>query len=260
MEQRREIAEEAFAKLVAGESAEIENLGSFMIREYKAYEGLNPRTGEAVFVPRKRLVFFKVEDALRAHLNGDGPPPPAPWVAEMVAELQSKPVLFGRVGAFGRSRKVMMTFTPSRQLKRRLNDQPEPRVVDSRSVDDVLTRVPADLPATLAELDAALTRLGISHRVAGLVEPAERDVDGEVVLTIDADDEPTWFLERGSAVRRGVFEGKAKFTFKQWAGDMLVVAAIRSFADGGVLEGHDIERVLARLGRKSPFGASDLPY
>jgi integration host factor subunit beta len=56
--------------LKRGEGIEIRGFGSFTIREYKSYEGRNPRTGEAVHVKPKRLAFFKVGKELRERVNG----------------------------------------------------------------------------------------------------------------------------------------------------------------------------------------------
>lgn len=52
-----------------GEGIEIRGFGSFTVREYKAYEGRNPRTGETVHVASKRLPFFKVGKDLRERVN-----------------------------------------------------------------------------------------------------------------------------------------------------------------------------------------------
>lgn len=52
-----------------GERIEIRGFGSFEIRHYKAYEGRNPRTGEAVEVQPKRLPFFKVGKELKERVN-----------------------------------------------------------------------------------------------------------------------------------------------------------------------------------------------
>jgi integration host factor subunit beta len=52
-----------------GDGIEIRGFGSFSIREYKEYEGRNPRTGEAVHVRPKRLAFFKVGKELRERVN-----------------------------------------------------------------------------------------------------------------------------------------------------------------------------------------------
>ena len=53
-----------------GEGIEIRGFGSFTVRQYKAYEGRNPRTGKVVHVPPKRLPFFKVGKELRERVNG----------------------------------------------------------------------------------------------------------------------------------------------------------------------------------------------
>jgi integration host factor subunit beta len=90
--------------LKRGEGIEIRGFGSFTIREYKAYEGRNPRTGETVHVRPKRLAFFKVGKELRERVNqgqaassGNGTstngvaPPVA--VAAAAAELSALPAI-----------------------------------------------------------------------------------------------------------------------------------------------------------------------
>ncbi len=52
------------------EGIEIRGFGSFSVREYKAYSGRNPRTGERVEVAPKRLPFFKVGKALKELVEG----------------------------------------------------------------------------------------------------------------------------------------------------------------------------------------------
>jgi integration host factor subunit beta len=55
--------------LKRGEGIEIRGFGSFTVREYKSYEGRNPRTGTPVHVAPKRLPFFKVGKELRERVN-----------------------------------------------------------------------------------------------------------------------------------------------------------------------------------------------
>ena len=55
--------------LERGEGIEIRGFGSFTVREYKAYNGRNPRTGKPVPVPEKRLPFFKVGKELKELVN-----------------------------------------------------------------------------------------------------------------------------------------------------------------------------------------------
>ncbi len=69
--------------LKQGERIEIRGFGSFEIRNYKAYEGRNPRTGNPVEVQPKRLPFFKVGKELKERVNNgrtaaDGAPAAAP--------------------------------------------------------------------------------------------------------------------------------------------------------------------------------------
>lgn len=67
------LVDEVFAAMVEalkrGEGIEIRGFGSFTIREYKSYEGRNPRTGETVYVKPKKLAFFKVGKELRERVN-----------------------------------------------------------------------------------------------------------------------------------------------------------------------------------------------
>src|SRR5689334_22350008 len=55
--------------LQRGEGIEIRGFGSFTVRPYKPYNGRNPRTGQPVPVPAKRLPFFKVGKELRELVN-----------------------------------------------------------------------------------------------------------------------------------------------------------------------------------------------
>ncbi|MCS7280488.1 MAG: integration host factor subunit beta [Desulfobacterota bacterium] len=51
--------------IVNGERVEIRGFGSFSSRQYGAYIGRNPKTGEKVNVKPKRLPYFKVGKELK---------------------------------------------------------------------------------------------------------------------------------------------------------------------------------------------------
>lgn len=51
--------------LYEDERIEIRGFGSFANRNYKAYEGRNPKTGKVVKVPPKKVPFFKVGKELK---------------------------------------------------------------------------------------------------------------------------------------------------------------------------------------------------
>lgn len=53
----------------AGERVELRGFGSFFARERQARMGRNPKTGEPVFVPAKRVLFFKAGRDLLRRLN-----------------------------------------------------------------------------------------------------------------------------------------------------------------------------------------------
>lgn len=63
------VFDQMIAAMKRGERIEIRGFGSFEVRDYKAYQGRNPRTGEAVHVPPKKLPFFKVGKELRERVN-----------------------------------------------------------------------------------------------------------------------------------------------------------------------------------------------
>lgn len=51
--------------LARGDRIEIRGFGSFIVKDYKAYMGRNPKTGEIIHVKPKKLPFFKVGKQLR---------------------------------------------------------------------------------------------------------------------------------------------------------------------------------------------------
>jgi len=57
------------ASLAEGNRVEIRGFGSFKVKEYGAYAGRNPRTGDKVQVQPKRLPFFRAAKELKDHLN-----------------------------------------------------------------------------------------------------------------------------------------------------------------------------------------------
>ena len=57
--------------LVDGERIEIRGFGSFVAKQYGAYAGRNPKTGEPIQVPAKRLAFFKVGKELKERFKTD---------------------------------------------------------------------------------------------------------------------------------------------------------------------------------------------
>ena len=56
--------------LTHGGRIEIRGFGSFIVKDYKAYMGRNPKTGEVINVNPKKLPFFKVGKELRELVDG----------------------------------------------------------------------------------------------------------------------------------------------------------------------------------------------
>jgi integration host factor subunit beta len=57
--------------MLTGERIEIRGFGSFVINEYKAYTGRNPKTGDSIAVKPKKLPFFKVGKELKERVAGN---------------------------------------------------------------------------------------------------------------------------------------------------------------------------------------------
>jgi integration host factor subunit beta len=69
--------------LQSGEEVEIRGFGSFRFRNRAPRKGRNPKTGEKVDVPPKKIPYFKMGKELKALLNGapdaaEAAAPPAP--------------------------------------------------------------------------------------------------------------------------------------------------------------------------------------
>jgi len=73
--------------LRAGDKIEIRGFGSFRTRQRKPRIGRNPKTGDRVEVPAKKIPFFKPSKELKDLVNGDASaaehaPPAAPPAAQ----------------------------------------------------------------------------------------------------------------------------------------------------------------------------------
>jgi integration host factor subunit beta len=55
--------------LSKGDKVELRGFGSFRIRQRNSRKGRNPKTGDAVSVPEKKVPFFKVGKRLRELVN-----------------------------------------------------------------------------------------------------------------------------------------------------------------------------------------------
>lgn len=55
--------------LIQGQRVEIRGFGSFVLKQRKSRVGLNPKTGESVDVPAKRVPFFKAGKELRRRVD-----------------------------------------------------------------------------------------------------------------------------------------------------------------------------------------------
>jgi len=58
--------------LARGDRVELRGFGAFSVKHRDARIGRNPRTGDSVPVPEKRVPFFKTGKDLRDRMNGNG--------------------------------------------------------------------------------------------------------------------------------------------------------------------------------------------
>ncbi|WP_121115560.1 integration host factor subunit beta [Croceibacterium ferulae] len=63
--------DEIAARLAEGGRVELRGFGTFTTRAREARTGRNPRTGDAVDVPAKRVPYFKPGKEMRERLNTD---------------------------------------------------------------------------------------------------------------------------------------------------------------------------------------------
>ena len=63
--------DEITQRLAEGGRVELRGFGAFSTREREARLGRNPRTGESVNVPAKRVPYFKAGKEIKSRLNDD---------------------------------------------------------------------------------------------------------------------------------------------------------------------------------------------
>lgn len=54
-----------------GERVEIRGFGSFIVKEYDSRKGVNPKSGEKITIPAKKLPAFKAGKDLKEKINKD---------------------------------------------------------------------------------------------------------------------------------------------------------------------------------------------
>jgi integration host factor subunit beta len=73
--------ESVIGALKSGDKIEIRGFGSFRTRQRKPRIGRNPKTGDRVEVPAKKIPFFKPSKELKDLVNGDAAAAGTPVVA-----------------------------------------------------------------------------------------------------------------------------------------------------------------------------------
>ena len=62
--------EELVASLAVGEQVKLSGFGNFDLRDKKERPGRNPKTGESIPIPARRVVTFRAGNKLRALVEG----------------------------------------------------------------------------------------------------------------------------------------------------------------------------------------------
>ena len=69
--------ESVIKALKTGDKLEVRGFGSFRVRQRNARVGRNPKTGDKVEVPAKRVPYFKPSKELKDLINTEAAAPPA---------------------------------------------------------------------------------------------------------------------------------------------------------------------------------------
>jgi integration host factor subunit beta len=89
------VFESIIETLNQGEKIELRGFGSFRVRERGARRGRNPKTGDPVNIPAKRVPYFKPGKELKELINEEAAPAPStaatatPSSAETTAETSA---------------------------------------------------------------------------------------------------------------------------------------------------------------------------
>lgn len=101
------VFESIIETLNKGEKIELRGFGSFRVRERGARRGRNPKTGDPVDIPAKRVPYFKPGKELKELINEEPAAPPTgaseastPAATER-EEPRDEPGGFGGSGGFG---------------------------------------------------------------------------------------------------------------------------------------------------------------
>ncbi len=69
------VLESIIRALAQGDKVELRRFGSFRVRSRESRDGRNPRTGDTVRIPSKKVPFFKTSKKLRELVDQETPRP-----------------------------------------------------------------------------------------------------------------------------------------------------------------------------------------
>ena len=72
------VFESIVGALQGDDKIELRGFGSFRVRRRRSRQGRNPKTGDRVHVPEKRIPYFKPGKELKDLINAEPPGPAAP--------------------------------------------------------------------------------------------------------------------------------------------------------------------------------------
>jgi integration host factor subunit alpha len=68
------VLDEISTCLESGEMVKLSSFGSFVVREKGERLGRNPKSGQEVPIPPRKVLVFKPSNILKAQINGETPP------------------------------------------------------------------------------------------------------------------------------------------------------------------------------------------
>ena len=95
-----------------GDKIELRGFGSFRLRQRESRKGRNPKTGDRVDVPSKRVPYFKPGKELKELLNHDPDASPRPLPAALARLPPAGPGADARPSAAGRRHVVLEGTRP----------------------------------------------------------------------------------------------------------------------------------------------------
>jgi len=192
------LAERALGELLQHGRADLGGLGTMTVRTAAAFSGRDPRTGEFVDVPVRRLPFLNTSALVRDYVNEGGPRPAAlegPLGTLIDRARAGDVVVFGTLGELRVLHREgatavnsdtgdelvispvsIATFRPSQQVRHLLDGYPRSSV-PAADVDEVIASTPLAAAPPVQEVEALIALLARDYpETEPCTDPELRDL------------------------------------------------------------------------------------